>query len=77
MTIAEYLETMKQKHLPSDTMLALEIWSNNSALGYTIMAAEATGLKKEQINKLVDAMQAAFDNVSVDQANSYYEHGTY
>ena len=51
--------------------------TNGAALGYAIMAAEAAGFEQQQIARLIDAMQAAFDEVTVWQAESYYQHGNY
>ena len=52
-------------------------WSNDACLGYAIAAGEAAGLTPEQIGRLIDAMEAAFDEMTVDQAASYYQNGDY
>lgn len=51
--------------------------TNCAALGYAIMAAEAAGLEPQQIDRLIEAMRASFDEVTEAQAESYYLHGDY
>ena len=52
-----------------------ELWNNNACYGYAIAAAEAAGLSKKEINKLIDALQAATDELTITQANNYYLYG--
>lgn len=88
MTIKAFIESLEKQPLvcvPEDArgdyialaLEAMEIWSNDAARGYTIAAAEAAGLAPEQIGKLMDAMDAATDEMTVDQAASYYQNGDY
>ena len=88
MTIKAFIESLEKQPLvcaPEDwkneyiaiALKAMEIWSNDAARGYTIAAAEAAGLTPEQIGKLMDAMGAAFEEMTVDQAASYYQNGDY
>ena len=52
-------------------------WSNDACLGYAIAEGEAAGLTPEQIGRLIDAMEAAFDEMTVDQAARFYQNGDY
>ena len=87
MTIKDYLDGLERSGMkpekegqPSfvDTMKEIvSIWSNDAARGYAIAAAEAAGLTPEQIGRLIDAMKAAFDEMTTDDAATYYQTGTY
>lgn len=52
-------------------------WSNDAARGYAIAAGEAAGLTPEQIGRLIDAMETAFDEMTTEDAATYYQTGTY
>ena len=52
-------------------------WSNDACLGYAIAAGEAAGLTPEQIGRLIDAMKVAVDEMTTDDAATYYQTGTY
>lgn len=54
-----------------------EIWSNGACTGYAISAAIAAGLDKAQTARLVDALHAAFSEMSVDEAEKYYQDGDF
>ena len=87
MTIKDYLDGLERSGMkpekegqPSfvDTMKEIvSIWSNDAARGYAIAAAEAAGLTPEQIGKLMGAMGAAFEEMTVEEAESYYLNGDY
>lgn len=55
----------------------IELWSNEAALGYVIAAAQGANLTQAQINTLIDGMEAAFENMTIDEAATYYKTGTY
>ena len=55
----------------------MEWWSNASALGYAIAGAEAAGLSDGEISRLVQAMEAAFENMTVEEAGNYWRCGDY
>lgn len=57
--------------------LIFDRWSNAAALGYAIAGAEATGLSNRTISRLVQAMEAAFENMTVEEAGNYYIYGDY
>ena len=87
MTIKDYLDGLERSGMkpekegqPSfvDTMKEIvSIWSNDACLGYAIAAGEAAGLTPEQIGRLIDAMGAAFEEMTTDEAATYYQTGTY
>ena len=52
-----------------------DLWSNNAAAGYAMAAAQAIGLDHKQTGKLIDAMTAAFENMTVEEAKDLYEEG--
>jgi hypothetical protein len=54
-----------------------EIWSNGACTGYAISAAIAAGLDEHQTAKLVDALHAAFSEMSVDEAERFYQSGEF
>lgn len=55
----------------------MERWSNASALGFAIAGAGAAGFSDVEISRLVQAMEAAFENMTVEEAGNYYRHGDY
>lgn len=61
---AEYLDVLKN-------------WSNEACLGYVIAASEAIRLAPSQRSQLIDALQVAFENMSVEEASCYYTYGDY
>jgi hypothetical protein len=87
MTIAEYLRQLESARLTpgnpeqgsfTDCMKeATEIWSNNACKGYAISAAIAAGLDKQQTGRLIDALGAAFEEMTVDEAEQLYQNGEY
>jgi hypothetical protein len=54
-----------------------EVWSNGACAGYAISAAIAAGLDKAQTARLVDALNAAFSEMSVDEAAAFYQSGEF
>ena len=88
MTVLEFLEDLEKQPLvvaPSDwkndyirfAAQAMEVWTNNACLGYALAGAGAARFTKEQTKRLVSAMKAAFDEMTLAEAESYYMHGTY
>jgi hypothetical protein len=88
MTIREFLNRMEQTsslYAPNPELGTLadamqdntEIWSNEACAGYMISAAIAAGLDKKQTARLVDALHAALENMSVDEAEKYYQNGDF
>lgn len=52
-------------------------WSNQSAYGYAIAAAEQSGMSVEDIRKLVNAMRLELDNVTLEEAADVYRKSNY
>ena len=87
MTIKAFIESMEKANLKpgnpehgsfSEVMQeTTDIWSNNACKGYAISAAIAAGLDKNQTARLIDAMRAAFEEMTVDEAAAFYEGGEY
>lgn len=89
MTIAAYLKQLEQASagLTPDKpeqgsfsvvmQEATEIWSNNACKGYAIAASIAAGMDKQQTGRIIDAMRAAFEEMTVDEAAAFYESGEY
>ena len=51
-----------------------DLWNSNAAAGYAAAAAVAADLNRQQTVRLMDAMQAAFENMTIEEAREYYEH---
>jgi len=51
---------------------SVEIWSNYAAIGYAKIAMEQAGIDSDSINKVVAAMNKAFDDYSIDEAEKHY-----
>ena len=87
MTISQYLQKIEKTTMKPtepgapDFAEALkdntDIWSGDAALGYAAQAAIATGMDAAQVERLLDAMSAAMEAVTVDEAESYYISGEY
>jgi hypothetical protein len=81
MTIAAYLQKMKQATDNSSFWEAMQeatdIWSDGACKGYAISAAIAAGLDKQQTGRLIDALGAAFEEMTVDEAEQFYQDGNY
>lgn len=54
------------------TMELLEVWSNTSAIGYVIAAAQQIGMTFYDIDQLVKAVEKELEYVSVDEAHRIY-----
>ncbi|WP_339820497.1 hypothetical protein MKZ15_05635 [Paenibacillus sp. FSL R7-0216] len=54
-----------------------QAWSNQSALGYVIAAAERAGFSENDIQRLVRAIHNRFDMVSLEEAPEYYRKSPY
>lgn len=76
MTIKEYMKDLEKVHHTdsnggklSDRLLEIEhIWSNEAARGYTIAAMQKVGYNREQISEVLSALSAAFDDISIPEA---------
>jgi hypothetical protein len=54
-----------------------EQWSNQSAFGYAIMAAERIGTSTEDIQRLVRSMHNRFDLKTLGEAAEHYRKSPY
>ncbi|MDP9676939.1 hypothetical protein J2W97_002934 [Paenibacillus jamilae] len=52
-------------------------WSNNSAMGYAIMAMERLNFYEKEIKSVIGAMDRVFDEVSIPQARNHYNNSDY
>ncbi|MNC15164.1 hypothetical protein D3C76_307150 [compost metagenome] len=52
--------------------LSPQEWSNQSAAGYTIMAAEGAEFTEGQIQALVNRLHNRFDRVTLEEAAAHY-----
>lgn len=51
--------------------------NNEACFGYCIVAAISAGLDKANTAKLLEALQAAFENMTVEEAEVFYQSGEY
>lgn len=77
MNVNELLKSLEKKPEKYKQLVleSSELWNNNACYGYAIAAAEAAGFSKKEVNKLIDALQAATDELTITQANNYYLYG--
>jgi len=71
MTVKEYLTDLQKtgnKALAEEMQSVVSVWSNTACRGYTITAMKATGHSKEQISEVLEALSAAFDEITVEEA---------
>lgn len=54
-----------------------QAWSNHSAFGYAILAAERAGFSENDIQRLVRALRSQFDTVSLEEAAECYRKSPY
>lgn len=76
MTVKDYLE--KNKVLPDglqETLLEqTEIWTNEACRGYVIKALERMEKPKEEIEKVLSSLNAAFDDFSIEEAEQTWRN---
>lgn len=49
----------------------VEIWSNYACIGYLRLAMQSVDLTDDQADKLLKAMRRAFDDYTIDEAETY------
>lgn len=89
MTVKELLETVEKplvcvpdteknraeyKNLVLQTM---EIWQNDACSGYAAAAAVDAGLDLETIKRLLEALDAAYDDMTIREAADFYNNRGY
>ena len=55
----------------------MEIWQNDACRGYAAAAAVAAGLDLETIKRLLEAMGAAYDDMTIREAADFYNNRGY
>ncbi|MUG43448.1 hypothetical protein [Paenibacillus woosongensis] len=55
----------------------VQAWSNQSAFGYAIMAAERVGFSESDTQRLIRALHNRFDVVSLEKAAEHYRRSSY
>ena len=55
----------------------IDVWSDVASLGYAVAGAQAAGFTHKQIAKLIDAIDAAHENMTVSDAEKFYEEGNF
>lgn len=83
MTIAEYMkqaqeldnQTTSKTGKPISELMAesVSIWSNDSCRGYFILAAQAAGLDRETIRKVLGETYHLFDEKTLTEAEQAYK----
>ena len=71
MTIRQYLVDLQNTGnaaLAEEMQNAVHVWDNGACKGYTIEAMRAAGYTRDQISGVLDELQKAFDEISVDDA---------
>jgi hypothetical protein len=75
--VEELLAKAYQSGYQTAEKLAPQAWSNQSAFGYAILAAERAGIPSDQINRLVRSMHNRFDMITLEEAAEAYRNSTY
>ncbi|MGW8956777.1 hypothetical protein [Paenibacillus sp. NPDC055715] len=52
-------------------------WSNNAAMGYTILALEQLDYEKVEIQKVINKMYRVFDETSLQEAAAHYNESSF
>ena len=61
--------------LLSDTLIDdMDIWSNQACKGYLLKAVKYVGLAPDLVTELRNALDMAFSEMSVEDAEEYYEN---
>ena len=87
MTVKEFIDNLKanDKDLHNEEGLSfLEvmatqtmIWDNAACKGYAAAAAKEAGFSQEDIIRLLHAMRTVFEEMSVDEAEQFYNYDQY
>lgn len=81
MTVKEYREKLEQngnRIMYEFIEPALELWSSNACIGYSIIAAKEAQLEPGQIDRLIHCLESCFDRFSLEEAEARaykFEHG--
>ena len=85
MKIDQFLEEAKNIKLKDGSyeefkeylITRIDVWSDVASLGYAVAGAQAAGFTHKQIAKLIDAIDAAHENMTVSDAEKFYEEGNF
>ena len=55
----------------------VDIWNNDAARGYAIIAAELAGVDPATVGEIVKKMRRVFDDMTVDEAAEVYVKSPY
>ncbi len=72
MTIHEYLKKLPNPSMADAATHTTEIWSNSAALGYLLHAIQMEGIDMKTQTRLMNSMYAAFDELTIDEAEQKY-----
>lgn len=53
-------------------LLGSDIWSNAACCGYVLLACKNLGYTKQESRNLLEAVNAAFENYTIQQAEKEY-----
>lgn len=71
MTVKDFLKDIREtgnKTFETEMQKTVSIWSNKACGGYCISAMKATGYTREQISEVLEKLAAAFDEISIEEA---------
>lgn len=73
MTVQELMDKLDRQPetVRQVSMDNIELWSSQAAMGYAMAAADAAQLDRDAVARLADAMQAAMEHMTIDEAESY------
>ena len=85
MTVEDYRKSLEKlpHKTPDGRSLAevmtdtVDIWSNDAARGYAIIAAELAGVDPATVGEIVKKMRRVFDDMTVDEAAEVYVKSPY
>lgn len=56
---------------------ATDIWSNNACLGYVLHGLKGLELPEKEVEQIVSAVKAGFDELTVDEADKLYSKSSF
>lgn len=80
MTINEFIRNAKEKGNSEEAINQIlletnEVWSNKACRAYMIAAASAAGVNDDTINRMIEALEAAFENWTIEEAERAWDSG--
>ena len=85
MTVEDYRKSLEKlpHKTPDGRSIAevmadsVEIWSNDAARGYAIIAAELAGVDPATVKEIIRNMRRVFDDMTIDEAEEVYHTSPY